>query len=217
MIYVILVEPKTEGNIGAVARAMKNFGFENLILVNPKCGIGAEAYKRAKHAKDILDKSKTMKNLPKMDYLVATSSKTGRDYNIPRNPITPKELALIMPKKGKIGLVFGREEDGLRNDELNKCDFMVKIPTNQAYKAMNLSHAVAVLLYELSGLENNTTPISLAEKKQLMKMLDKALKKMDFATAEKRKTQRLVWKKLIGKSFLSKREAYALMGFFKKL
>lgn len=217
MISVVLIEPKTDGNIGAIARVMKNFGFDKLVLVNQKCQLGEEAYKRAKHAREILDKVKVLKKWPKMDYLIATSSKTGRDYNIPRNPINPKELKKVLPSKGKIGVVFGREEDGLRNEELTKCDFLVKIPTNSSYKAMNLSHSVAVMLYELSKLNNSVTPISLAEKKQLMKMVDKALLKMAFVSEDKRETQKLVWKKIVGKSFLSKREAYALMGFLRKI
>ncbi len=217
MIKVVLIEPKIQGNLGAIARAMKNFGFKDLILVNPKCKIGQEARKRAKHANDILDNAKVLKNWPKLDYLIATSGKTGRDYNIPRNPVTPKELKKILPTQGNIGLVFGREDKGLTNEELAKCDFMVKIPANNEYPIMNLSQAVVVMLYELSNLDLNVTPISDAEKKQLTKMLNYVLNNMDFSTKEKKQTQRLVWKKLIGKSFMSKREAYALMGFFKKL
>ena len=219
MISTVLVEPHIQGNIGAVARVMKNFGFENLILVNPKCKIGKEARNRAKWANDILDKVKITKRFPKLDYLIATSSKTGRDYNIPRNPITPEELVKIMSINGNIGIVFGREEDGLRNNEIAKCDFLVKIPTSPIYPAMNLSHSVAVILYELSKNNNkiNITPISFAEKKQIMKMLDKALGKMHFATKEKKQTQKMVWKKIVGKTFMSKREAYALMGFLRKV
>lgn len=217
MISVILIEPQIEGNIGAIARSMKNFGFSKLILVNPECKIGKEARCRAKHANDILDNVKIVKKFPKMDYLIGTTCKTGNDYNIPRNPITPKELKKIIPSKGKLGIVFGRESDGLSNDEISKCDFLVKIPTNSKYASMNLSHAVNIILYELSDFDNDITPISDAEKKQLMKLLNQALKKMDFISEDKRDTQKLVWKKMIGKSFLSKREAYALMGFFKKL
>lgn len=216
MIKVVLIEPKNEGNIGAIARVMKNFSFNELILVNPKCEIGEEARKRAVHANDILANAKITKKFPKLDYLVATSSKTGTDYNIPRNPVNPKELKKMLPKKGDIGIVFGREENGLTNNELKKCDFMVKIPTSKEYSAMNLSHAVAVILYELSGIEINITPISSAEKKQIMKMVNRVLDKMTFATKEKKETQKMVWKKITGK-FMSKREAYALMGFLKKL
>jgi len=217
MISIILIEPQFPGNIGAVARSMKNFNFEQLILVNPKCKINEEARNRAKHANDILDNAVVEDNFPKMDYLIGTSCKVARDYNIPRNSITPKELKKILPKKGGIGLVFGRESDGLTNDELDKCDFLVTIPTTNKYASMNLSHAVNILLYELSDLKNDITPISEIEKKQLMKMINKSMDKMNFTTEEKKHTQNLVWKKIIGKSFMSKREAYALMGFFKKL
>ncbi|MBW3020217.1 RNA methyltransferase [Candidatus Woesearchaeota archaeon] len=217
MISIILVEPQFPGNIGAIARSMKNFGFSNLILVNPKCEIDQEARNRAKHANDILDNVQILKEFPEMDYLIGTSCKTGNDYNIPRNPITPKELKEVIPKEGNIGIVFGRESDGLSNEELDKCDFLVMIPTNEDYASMNLSHAVTIVLYELSNFKIDITPISLNEKKQLMKMLDEVLEKMDFVSEDKRDTQRLVWKKIIGKSFMSKREAFALMGFFKKI
>jgi TrmH family RNA methyltransferase len=219
MIHIVLVEPKNEGNLGAVARVMKNFGFKSLIIVNPQCSIGEEARRRAVHANDILASARTIKHFPKLDYLIATSSKTGRDYNIPRNPITPDELSRIIPENGEVGLIFGREENGLTNEELGKCDFMVKIPTSNEYPSMNLSHSVAVILYELSKSSHSTgiTPISLAEKKQLAKMLGGVLNKMNFRSKEKKETQKMVWKKIIGRTFMSKREAYALMGFFRKL
>jgi len=221
MISIILIEPQFEGNVGAIARSMKNFGFSRLILVNPKCEIGQEMRNRAKHANDVIDKIKILKNMPKMDFLIGTTSKTGNDYNIPRNPITPKELSEIIPTSGKIGIVFGRESDGLTNKEISKCDFVVKIPVSETYPSMNLSHAVTLILYELSQFnkinQNKITPISLNEKKQLMKMIKESLTHLEFKNEDKKKTQILVWKKIIGKSFLSKREAYALMGFFKKL
>ena len=217
MISIILVEPKIQGNIGAIARVMKNFGYTKLILVNPKCKIGKEARNRAKNAQEILDKIKIVKKFPKIDYLIGTSRMKGNDYNIPRNPVSPKELKKILPKKGNIGLVFGRESSGLTNEEVAKCDFLVSIPTNKNYSSLNLSQAVAIMLYELSELENDIAPISAPEKKQLQKMIDSVMKGMKFTTPEKKKTQQLVWKKILSKSFLSRREAYALMGFFKKL
>ncbi len=217
MINVILIEPQFEGNIGAIARSMKNFGHHNLILVNPVCEIKEETRCRAKHANDIIDNVKIVDSIPEMDYYIGTSCKNGNDYNIPRNPVTAKELKQIIPKMGNIGLVFGRESSGLTNKELEMCDFLVTIPTNKEYNSMNLSHAVTILLYELSELENNVTPISGNEKKQLLKLVDESLNKLDFATPSKKNTQKLVWKRLFSKSFMSKRESFALMGFFKKI
>jgi len=222
MIAIILIEPENPGNIGAVARVMKNFGFSSLILVNPKCKIDQEARNRAKWANDILKKAKIVKKMPKMHTLVATTSQLGTDYNIPRSPITPEQLAEKINVNKKIGIVFGREGSGLNNKEIEACDFVVTIPNHKKYPTMNLSHSVAVILYELfkGNQERIGEQIKIADKKDkehLLKLINSKLDKMEFATASKRKTQKIIWKRIIGKSFLTKREAFALMGFFKKL
>ena len=95
MISVILIEPETPGNIGAIARVMKNFEFNELVLINPKCKhLSKEALDRSTHAKSILKKAKVKKinYLKQFDYLIATTAKLGTDYNIPRSPITPEQL-----------------------------------------------------------------------------------------------------------------------------
>jgi TrmH family RNA methyltransferase len=218
MISVVLVEPKNSGNIGAVARVMANFGFEKLVLVNPKCNhLSQTARNRAKWAQIVLKKAKVVKKIPKLGTLVATTAKIGTDYNIPRSPITPKQLSSLC--KGSVGIVFGREGTGLTNEEILECDFVATIPASKKYPVLNLSHSVAVVLYELSKESHisHIIPASKKEKEQIMKMLNKALDKMQFATKEKKQTQIKVWKRMIGKSFLTKREAFALMGFLKKI
>jgi len=221
MISVILVEPRNSGNVGAIARAMANFGYSKLVLVNPKCNhLSKTAQDRAKHAKKILHKARVLKKLPKMHTLVATTSVLGSDYNITRSPVTPSMLSGLV-KDVKVGLVFGREGPGLTNDEIKKCDFVVTIPTDKSYSAMNLSHAVAVVLYEISHSKKNKVGEHIIyatepEKKQLMKMVEQWIRKGDFINDSKRRTQRQVWKRIVGKTFLTKREAYALMGFFRR-
>jgi tRNA C32,U32 (ribose-2'-O)-methylase TrmJ len=102
-------------------------------------------------------------------------------------------------------------------------DFTVTIPTSKKYGTMNLSHATTIILYEIfkkiseENIVSHITPISEPERKQLMKLLDESMDKMQFLNEDKKDTQRIVWKKMISKSFLSKREAYALMGFLKKI
>ncbi len=221
---IIILEPANEGNLGAIARVMKNFGFERLVLVNPKCKIGSDAIKRAKHAKDLLSKARIAKKIGKYDYLIGTTAKLGTDFNISRSPISPEELAgkikKIEKKTTKIGILFGREGIGLKNKEIGLCDFVVTIPTQKSYSAMNISHSIAIILYELSkGKENITShinPITKKEKDVILGYIDKTLDKMDFASKEKKDTQRKLWKRVIGKAMLTKREAYALMGFFRK-
>jgi len=224
-ISVILVEPETAGNIGAVARVMANFDCKNLVLINPKCDhLSKEAVDRASHAKTILKKAKVkpLSFLKSFHTLIATTSQLGRDYNIPRSPITPEQLNAIAPKKPKIALVFGRESHGLSNKEIDLCDFTLTIPTSKKYPVMNLSHSVNIILYELfksskTSVSSHIVFATKTEKTQLNKMVDSVLKRLKFTTATKLQTQKLIWKKILAKSFLTRRESYALMGFFRKL
>lgn len=223
MINIVLIEPEKSGNVGAVARAMKNFNFENLYLVNPKCNhLEKEAMDRAKHAKEILTNAKiiTSSDLKRFDYKIATTSQLGTDYNIPRSPITPSELTKIIKPKANIALIFGRESSGLNNKEIQEMDFIVTIPTSKKYHSMNLSHAVTIILYELFDQENITShikPVGEKELEQMQKMLNQILDKIEFKTKEKKETQKKVWKRIFSKSFMTKREAFAVMGLLKKL
>jgi TrmH family RNA methyltransferase len=227
MIAVVLVEPEHPGNVGSVARVMANFGISELVMINPKCKINDESRRFAKNANTILDKAKIngFSILGKYDYLIGTTSKLGTDYNIPRSPMTPSQLAQKLKgiKNKKIALILGRESQGLRNNEVKLCDFMVTIPTSRNYKALNVSHSLAVLLYEIFKEKNTKemmapyTPIGGKEKEQILKILNAAMDKMDFSTAKKKETQMKVWKRMISKSFMTKREAFALMGFLKKI
>ncbi|MFH1211883.1 MAG: RNA methyltransferase [Candidatus Woesearchaeota archaeon] len=228
MISVVLVEPENAGNVGAVARAMANFDFSELILINPKCKHkSSTAMKRAKSAARILEKArvaKTFRVLKKFDYLVATTARIGRDYNIPRSPVSPKELAGLLGRKGdsKVAILFGREGKGLSNEEISLCDFVVAIPSSKKHGTLNISHAAGIVLYELfagmkmQSISSHIAMAGSAEKEQLLKMFRKVLDSLHFATPGKKHTQVVVWKRLIGKSFLTKREAYALMGLLKK-
>jgi len=225
---VILIEPETGGNIGAIARTMANFNFKNLVLINPKVKhTTIESRNRAKHAQDILKNAKVRKTLNQYDYLIATTAILGSDYNIPRNPISPEQLAKKISKLNlknkKIGLMIGRESSGLSNKEIKKADFIVSIPSSQKYPTMNISHAVSIILYELFKVSNekktgeNITPAGKKEKQELQKLINRQLNKMDFPTKEKKQTQKLIWKRMLGKSFLTKREIFALFGFFRRL
>ncbi len=221
MIDVILLEPEEAGNVGAVARVMKNFGFTSLVLVNPKCDhLEEKARNRAKHAQDVLENAKIVSSIyGKYHTLIATTGRIGTDYNVTRSPIAPAQL---MPPQQKVGILFGREGSGLRNDELEKCDFIISIPTSPTYPVLNVSHAVCIVLYELFQHQKrkSTDHIITAtkkEKEQTLWLINSIIDNITFPTASMRETQRKVWKRIIGKSLLSHREAAALMGFFRRL
>lgn len=230
MISIVLVKPKTAGNIGAIARVMKNFDFRSLVLVEPRCNhLSKDALDRASNAKDILKKARIMSFedvIERYDYVIATTSKIGTDYNIPRCPLTPEELAgKVSGIKGraKIAILLGNESSGLTNKEIHKCDFVVCAPTSKKYPALNISHACAIILYSIYAKKgrNKTIkgiwPITNKEKKQIDIMITKILNNMQFETEERRDTQRKLWKRIVGKSMMTRRESYAMMGFLKKI
>lgn len=133
---------------------MMNFDFEHLYLINP-CKFDEECYARAMHAQKILDNAKMFSSfndaVKELDYLVATSSiESQSDKRHLRNAVLLEDFsAKIFDVEGKIGLMFGREDYGLYNDEIAACDIMIKIPASKSYPSLNLSHAVSLVLYSL--------------------------------------------------------------------
>ncbi|HDQ15731.1 MAG TPA: RNA methyltransferase, partial [Bacteroidetes bacterium] len=217
--YVILVEPKYGGNIGAVARVMANFDFKHLYLVNP-CKLDDECYARAMHASKILDEAKNFKNFDNatkdMDYLVATSSIDSKnDKRHLRNAVLLEDFSeKVFDMKGKIGLVFGREDYGLFNEEIAACDIMIRIPSSESYASLNLSHAVALVLYSLFvKKESKRTKkiINKLEKEKLYLFFSDILKEINYPKHKKENTE-IMFKRIMGRAMPSKWEYHTLMG-----
>ena len=219
---VVLVEPKNPGNVGAVARAMKNFGLSRLALVNP-CELDDNAKKRAKHANDILKAAKAYKNLKaatcKSAFVVATSGIISyNDKHFIRHPLTPREVARRAAHvKGEVALVFGREDYGLYNDELLLADILVNIPTSERYPIMNLSHACAVVFYELylpQARKVELIETSRLEKERLNGFFADLLDAIDYPKHRKEKTK-IMFRKMMGRAVPTKWEFYTLAGIVK--
>ncbi len=223
---VILVNPKYSGNVGAIARNMMNFEVDELRIVGSKDIINSEAYIRAVHAKEILDNAKFYDTLDEaiqdVDFVVGTSGAVSGDKNLKRLPIQPRELAKNCESiTGKLGLVFGREDDGLSNMELELCDLFVSIPTSKKYPIMNLSHAVSVLLYELY-LSRKETPYNVKmreaskiEKDVLLNVFNKFVDNHKHIPEYRKKLCKLIFKRIISRAFISGKEANTLMCVFK--
>lgn len=228
MISIILVEPEFSSNLGAIARILGNFEIKELILVNPKCEITEEAMIIAKHAKSILENAKIVKKydlslLKQFDLCVATTSKTTEKANITRNSIYLKDFCKKIEdidfKKNRLAIIFGREGDGLFNNELELCDYAITIPTSDSYRALNLSHSVAIVCYELFNMQLSKKPYVMANKRQkqvLFDLFNDLTGKMDY-DVHPRKTTNKVLKKVIEKSMLSAKEISTLLGFVRKL
>jgi tRNA/rRNA methyltransferase len=230
ILSVVLLGVENPGNLGAVARAMKNFGCQDLVLIEPKCNVDhIEAKNRAKWAKDVLAGARieTIQDLStNFDLVIGTTGKLGDDYNLPRTPLFPSQLVQKLAEAdddAKVALLFGRESDGLYNHELELCDFIINIPTMNEYPSLNLSHAVAVMLYALATPLRETEisekyPLLRAQEKQHLRTLIKeTVAMLDFPAENENHTQEVLWNRLVGKSLITQREAMALMGFFRRV
>jgi TrmH family RNA methyltransferase len=153
--FVVLVEPKHPGNIGAVARAMGNMGISDLRIADDR-GLnlhqGDEAISRACDSASILHGAQVFPSLSEAlhdSVYVAGTSARKRDNLV---PLPPREVAPIVAARaehGKVGLVFGREDTGLTVEEMVRCHQLIRIPTAPQNTSLNLSHAVQVITYEV--------------------------------------------------------------------
>jgi len=226
MIYVVFVEPESPGNIGFMARTMKNFGLSSLVLINP-CPIENEAYFHAMHAKDVISKRMTYQSLKeftireKIDFLVGTTGVAGGSYNVPRIAVTPQQMAESLNVKGNIALIFGREGNGLSNHEIDMCDVVVAIPTHESYPIMNVSHAAAIIFYEIYKKEKSypvedMEEASKAEKDSLISSMDEIINKLDYPP-HKSKNASIIFRRILGRSFISERESHTLKGTLRRI
>lgn len=203
---------------------MMNFDFENLLLINP-CKIDDECYKRAVHAQKIIEKAQIYPSFEEVvkniDYLIATSSiESKNDRKHLRNSYLIENLSeKIFEIEGKIGLVFGREDYGLYNNEIALCDIMVKIPSSESYPSLNLSHAVNIVLYSIY-IRNIYQPkkkriIGKTEKEKLFSFFYNILDEIDYPKHKIENTN-LMFKRIMGRAMPSKWEFHTLMGVLSK-
>ena len=226
MIYVVFVEPESPGNIGFLARTMKNFGLKQMVLINP-CPLEHDSYYMAMHAREIIYNRQEYPSLEeflkteKIDFAVGTTGEAGGSYNIPRIAVTPENLAQSLNVDGNIALILGREGDGLTNHELELCDVVVSIPTHESYPILNVTHAAAIIFYELFKTEKDY-PVeeigeaSVEEKQDLIRDMNEVLDHLDYPD-HKKKNASTVFRRVMGRAFISGREAHTLKGVFRRI
>ncbi|MCE8427622.1 MAG: RNA methyltransferase [Candidatus Methanoperedens sp.] len=220
---IVLVEPRHSGNIGSVARVMKNFGFVELVLINP-CELDKYAKMMSVHAYDIIERSRIEFSLEdalfRSNLVIGMTGDPGKtDNKHMRMPALPprKLKEKLKEKNGVITLLFGREDDGLRNEELEKCDIIVNIPTDPVYPSMNLSHAVSVVLYELSDIERGKTFLADPFDIDLLYgHMDEVLDDIEYKEHKEDKT-RLMLRRILGRAELTGREVQTLRGVLHRI
>ncbi len=220
-ISVILVHPKYQGNIGAIARLMKNNGLNDLRIVGGP-SIENEAIYRAMSGKEILESAThydSFEEAVKGFSVIAgtSSSPTFSDRKFLRLPVTPQEFWKSHLKGDKkIALVFGREDDGLRNTEIEICNAFMYIPANPEYPVYNLSHAVSIILYEMLNQMPESSPdiaesISEENFNLLIENVFGILDLIDYP-GYKRPNAEVMIKKIASRANITESEFYKIMG-----
>jgi len=218
---VVLVEPKFGGNIGAVARVMMNFDVSSLVVVAPPVSLnGDECRDRAVHAQEILDSARVVQSFQEgiggSDFVVGTSSiVSGSDRRHLRKAMSLEDFSgKIYDVKGCVSLVFGREDYGLLNQEIEQCDILLQIPTSPVYSSLNLSHAVGIVLYSLfcqRGTRKPVRRVGRLERDILYHHISLLLNTIRYPGYKKEKTVMMI-KRILGRAMVSQLEYHTLMG-----
>jgi len=225
-IYIVFVECETPGNIGFLARTMANFGLKNLVLINPPT-LTNDAYYQATHGKYIVENAKIYQTLDefyqsqRIDFKVASTGMAGGSYNLSRIPVNPEELGKSMNVSNKIAILFGREGNGLTNNEIEDCDICVSIPTDPTYPIMNISHAAAIIFYELFKNKHDYGVEGLSEgsefeKELVVRDMNDLIDSLDIPE-HKKKNGKKTFNNIISRAFITGRETHTLKGILRRL
>ena len=228
-ISFILHKPQLSENIGACARAIKNFSFKKLILINPKPIFpNDKILATSVGAKDIITQSKKYDTLEqaldKIDIVIATSARF-RNKNIKH--INLEDLKKINFKK-KIGFLFGSEASGLSNKEISYANYTLQIPTNPDFKSLNLSHSLIIIAQYVANIIKlkkvpfkKSKKVKSASKKEIQSMLNLCIKNLDeigfFKPNEKRPKMLENLRNIFYKMDLSDKETRILSSVFASL
>lgn len=226
---VVLVEPRIAANLGATARVMRNFGLDDLVLVNPEADpADREARRLSTQGEQILDRARIVADLGEAvaDCVLVAGTSARLGGLVRRQSVgTPSE---IMPRvaeamaSGPVALVFGREPSGLTDAEVTRCHFLIHIPTAPEYPALNLAQAVAICLYELYRAAENVEPrseaaASFAAQEQMFNHLRTALEAIHFLYGAKAESLMHALRHLLGRSRLTPMEVDLLHGLARQI
>jgi TrmH family RNA methyltransferase len=233
-VHVVLVRPQVAGNIGAVARLMENFGVGGLRLVQPVADpTSREALQRSTHGEARLEFSRIHADLKDAlegtVFAVGASRRRGPTHQA--DDLTPPRMASVLVEhlsRGDVALLFGTEDNGLSREELLACDAVVRIPAHPDYATLNLSHAVAICLYEvfvaIAGVPwperprtRGSEPADLAMMNRLMDKLQHALLTIGYLHAEKPDHLMFPIRAILSRARLSRAEAQILIGLAQQI
>jgi tRNA/rRNA methyltransferase len=229
---VVLVEPQIPGNVGAIARVMRNMGLSDLVLVNP--GIDPQdplARQQATHGEEILARARMTSDFGEAVgdcVLVAgTSARTGglfRRQNVAFPEVIMPALVEALAAGRHVALVFGTESHGLTNDQVARCHHLIHIPANPEYPTLNLSQAAAICLYELRrawlggrSKEVRDALAPFAEQEHMFAQLRAALEEIHFLFGPKADALMHGLRHLLGRAGLTRMDVDLLRGLARQI
>lgn len=229
-VRIVLVGTTHPGNIGGVARVMKNMGLKNLRLVSStSCGPDTEAFSMSSGAYDVVSKAQTFKHLA--DALassvmaVATSARLGGKRTSAKTPseITPEIMAKA--RDGEVSIVFGRESRGLTNEEIKLCDQHAIIPTDADFASMNLAQAVAIMCYEIFKVACQPVgfkaisfrPAHIESREQMFTHIEQVLVQTGFLPTNNSLRMMRDIRRILNSASMDERDVRIIRGIFRKL
>lgn len=225
---IVLVSPRNPLNIGAAARAMSNFGFTDLRLVNPYDAAFKEA-RSAVRSRYILDGAQVVDNvsaaIADCSLIVGTTAVGHRDLHLPLHRL--ESAAQLINKQlasSNVALLFGSEKFGLSNDDMSHCHWLLRIPTREEHGSMNLGQAVAICLYELrrsdTAAENRFDPAPHAnaeEYERITLLLLDLLRRSGYVNEGASKSTELKLRRLVRRLGLPEADAEAWLGMLRQI
>jgi tRNA/rRNA methyltransferase len=223
---VVLVRPKGSGNIGSVARAMKNFGINDLAVVGGGRTESFLARSMAVHARDVLKATRRFTTLreavAECGLVVGTTCRGGlyREHSRPPRAAAPEIAAAAAEKK--CAIVFGPEDHGLSNEDLKVCQRLITIPTHPDYPSLNLAQAATVCFYEIftASLDQTTEEIERASAEDVERLFDKmkkSLLEIGYLHPQNPEHILFAFRRIFGRGGLEEKDVRILIGLFRQI
>jgi len=226
-VRVVLVEPKGSGNIGSVARAMKNMGLRDLAIVGGGRTKSFWARAMAVHAKEILQQARRCATLREAvadcGLVVGTTCRGGLYRSHSRAPREAAQRIVSAARGAKCALVFGPEDHGLSNRDLKHCQGLITIPTHPDYPSLNVAQAVVICLYELFLAARKKVAqemISRATAENVERLFDRmrrSLLKIGFLDPQNPEHILLALRRVLGRAALEEKDVRILTGLFRQI
>jgi len=226
-IRIVLIRPRGSGNIGSIARAMKNMGQTELAIVGKARTQSFWARAMAVHGRDILENAKCYDTLrDAIGDCVLVVGTTCRSGLYRRHSQAPREIArdiVAAARNGKIALIFGPEDHGLSNKDLEHCQLLMTIPTHPDYQSLNVAQAAIICLYELylaALIPAQSSAIQRAPAEDVERLFDRmraVLLKIGFLDAENPEHMLLAFRRILGRAGLEDKDVRIFTGLFRQM